>query len=184
MINLLPLKEKKKIYQLYFIRLSIVSLFLLLIVLIVGTVLLLPSLFLSVVKERSAAERVLLAREALSLEEGRNVEAIIASVNKKIGILALAPGVSATLNKAFRTIIDRQPEGLKITGLLYEKDVLGDTGRGKIFIRGISSERDALIAFADLLKKESLFSEVDLPVSNLIKSEDIAFSITVFLNEN
>ena len=184
MINLLPLKEKQKIYQLYFIRLSIVSSFLLLIALIVGIVLLLPSLFLSVVKEHSSAERVLLARKALSLEEGRNVEAIITSVNKKISILTLASGVSLTLSKAFRAIIDRQPEGLKIIGLLYEKDVLGDTGRGKIFIRGISSGRDALIAFADLLKKELLFSEVDLPVSNLIKSEDITFLITVFLNEN
>jgi hypothetical protein len=46
-------------------------------------------------------------------------------------------------------------------------------------VSGKAVSRDALLSFSKALKSNHRFESVDLPVSNLAKSKDIEFSISI-----
>ncbi len=50
-----------------------------------------------------------------------------------------------------------------------------------LFIKGLSSNRENLVKFVDLLKTNDLFTNVDLPFSSFKKDKDIPFSINIFI---
>ncbi|MEK9183513.1 MAG: hypothetical protein AAB890_00375, partial [Patescibacteria group bacterium] len=74
-------------------------------------------------------------------------------------------------------IIEMKTKGVKIIGLNYEG--MKSEEKGKISMSGIAQERQDLLDFIDLLKKE--FSEEDVlsPVSNLLNEKNTSFSLTI-----
>lgn len=51
-----------------------------------------------------------------------------------------------------------------------------------VFLVGMAETRDVLLEYRDRLSKESCFSEVTLPLSNLVSKENIAFQIDLEIN--
>ena len=193
MINLLPPLIKLRIRRWYRARLAIVALLLLFVVILIGTVLLLPSLFLSLVKEYSGTERIMLAQELIPVEKNIEIEKNTRLTNKKISILS-QKDANIILLPVINSILEKKPAsptsqgglaGISITAFLYEKVASSETDKKitpqKILIKGFASNRETLVSFADELRNISLFSDIDLPISNLVKSADIPFIITAFL---
>lgn len=50
-----------------------------------------------------------------------------------------------------------------------------------ISIAGLSQTRDALILFKEKLEKSDFFNPIDLPISNLLKKDDITFDLNLVL---
>lgn len=181
MINLLPIKEKLDIYKMYFVRRVIIALALLFVTVVVGIIFLLPSFFLVVVKEERLREQARDTIKTISSEDGMNIGDVIASTNTKLDILARDEGTM--LSSVLASILEKKGTRIALSDFLFQKDVQDGNQRKKIVVKGESLNRETLISFADRLKRDPLFSLVDLPVSNLVKSKDIPFSITITLAE-
>ena len=59
----------------------------------------------------------------------------------------------------------------------YTLSPSGDTASVKI--SGISSNREAILSFADNLRKTHGVTAVDVPITNFIKESNMPFSITI-----
>jgi len=183
MVNLLSLDEKQKVHELYVARLSISSLVFLLLAIGVGIIFLLPSFFLILVEERGATERVVIAREAISRSEGSNAIEIVRSVNKKLSTLISGAEKHLALSPFFDTILSKKTKDLKITGFFYRKNIEDEVEEASVIVRGRAPNRDSLLAFVERLREEPLFIDVYLPITDLVESKDIPFSITVIFAE-
>lgn len=68
---------------------------------------------------------------------------------------------------------------------LVPDDISIDTiaiNKSKILITGLARTREKLLEFEDNLKNSNLFSEVAIPLKNLLKKEDIDFDIKAEIN--
>src|SRR3989344_7192210 len=120
MINLLPLGEKKSIFKEYMIRLSVVSLALLILSLVLGSVFLLPAFFLSQVKEREAEKRLTVLEQSAAFQERTVAEETVRSVNKKIDVFA-DQKVTHSTSELFRIVSESRTSGVLVSGFLYQK---------------------------------------------------------------
>jgi len=183
MINLLPPLIKSKIRREYKARLAIVALLLLFVTILIGTVLILPSLLLNLVKEHSGAERIMLAQELIPVEKNIEIENNTRLTNKKISILS-QKDVNIVLLPVINSILEKKPAGISITAFLYESAAADSSEEEilqKMLVKGFASNRETLTSFADGLSDLPNFSNIDLPTSNFVKSADIPFIITAFL---
>lgn len=69
----------------------------------------------------------------------------------------------------FQKLNENFPESIELKSITTENYA--------VLLSGIAQKRDELIAFRDKLEKEDCFSEVDLPLSNLVMKENIDFRI-------
>jgi len=179
MINLLPINEKKSAHKIYIVRVSITFLVFLLVSIFAGVVFLFPSILLIRVKGNSATELVSIARETISRSEGGTVAGIARKVNEKLTLLVSEEERHFLLSPVFKKVLNTKTQKLKITGLFYKQGPNNDLREEKIIVRGRSVRREELLSFVKALQTEPLFVNVDLPISDLVESEDIPFSITI-----
>jgi len=126
-------------------------------------------------------ERISITAKATSRDEKGNADNLIRAVNHKLDVLSKENEGTSRLSDAFNVILSSRISGIKITGLFHRKESKEDAIQEKIIVRGISPDRDRLIAFVGELERELYFLDVNLPIDNLLASVDISFSITVVL---
>jgi hypothetical protein len=118
--------------------------------------------------------------KAAGFIKGEDPIQLIRRVNIMTDILS-NKGVSPILmSDIIVKIISLKSRDIKILSISISSDSLTS---GKIRVDGIANTRDALTLFDKDLKGDGLFSNVDLPVSNLIKNTDAPFSITLTYNK-
>jgi len=113
-------------------------------------------------------------QKKLSGEQGKKtteVEQMIQSFNKRIE-------QAAAIQNAFH---DNVPLLAKISGLLPDgitlENLAIDYRTGAASLSGSAKERKDLEALRDILKNDSDFGNIDLPLASLLKQKDIEFSI-------
>lgn len=177
MLNILPIQEKKKIITEYWLRLGVVAVFALTILILASLVLLTPSYLLAVSKYNSVSAALALreAKQDSSAQE-KDIDAQVRDINKKINLFLSEPfGDRLSPPDTFLKIIGMKSSAIKILGFFYDA-----TGRQeRVVITGVAADRDGLAQFAETLKKDKTFANVDLPVSSYVKSNNIDFSIVV-----
>ncbi len=175
MANLLPQKERGRFELEYRLRLLIVSLLFLMVTFTVGVIFLLPSYFISKSKEESIMRQSDLLKKTITLREGDISVKSLLSTKQKINQLILIQKHTPQI-EIMRAIIRNINSGVTVNAFYYirEKDT-----EGEIKITGKANSRTKLLSFSNRLKKEGIFKRVDLPVSNLAKDSNIAFSITL-----
>ena len=174
MINLLLLEEKKKIHRDYAFRLFSVVLNAISVSALIGIVTLFPSYFISDLEKRAAVDQAELVRETNDDGE-ENVALVLKEAQQKLEILS-PEYEKVSIRTIFDTTIGYKPSTVALTGIIYQKD---DKGNIKITISGVADRRDDLLMFSQGLKKDALFDDVELPVSNLAKDRNIKFTLTV-----
>lgn len=175
MLELLPNAQKKTLKKEYFLRLSVVALLFLLAAGILFLVALSPSYFLSVVKENVVNEEFDNSIKSKRVSKNENLRDAIKDSKEMISLLR--PEEDQSLIKSvILKIIDNKNSGISISGISinYSKK-----GQYQVVITGISKNREFLKTFADSLKSDNDFSNIDLPISNFAKISDIDFSITL-----
>lgn len=179
MYTLLPEKQIKGLQKEYHIRIFILFLLCVSGAIWIGIGSLLPSYILSVGQERSAENQVLEIQKSTKAPVNASATAEVAASNANILLVK-----NAEDNILFSTIIENivadRISGVSINDIeLAHAPVNGNPNQTNIAVRGIASNRDVLVNFEHKLSGDPEFSSVVLPISDLTKSQNIAFSITM-----
>ena len=193
MLNIFPTEEKKKVLAEYRLRLGVVAVFALAALVLSSLALLVPSYLIAVSKYKGTSVEL----SSLELKQGRagqekEVGTQIREENKKIDIflkglkpdLQVRPTAEGGLGdtggrlippQTILNIINIKSDAIKIQGFTYD----ASAGSERLVVTGVASDRDGLAHFVETLKKDPIFTKVELPISSYVKSSNIDFSIVV-----
>ncbi|MCW9054824.1 MAG: PilN domain-containing protein [Candidatus Pacebacteria bacterium] len=175
MANVLPQKERKRFQREYALRLGVVVLVLVIISAVFCSILLVPSFFMSILKEESIARQSELINKAIAIREKDASTASLLIFRQKLNALKeIQEQVLQT--DVIETIARNTNDSVVVDALYYTK---GSDATSQVKVSGRARSRTMLITFADNLNQEHLFTSVDLPVSNLAKDSNIVFSMTL-----
>lgn len=177
LINLLPLSRVRAFRRAYFARLGVVALVMLAALIVVHTVLLLPSyLYLGAEASARQSEAARLRAELTDAEgSGANQELdALSSEAARLARLKTAPTASHTM----RVILDVPRSGVTLRGISYTPPV-GEAANGKVTLQGDATTRSALQAYERALRGVPGVASVELPVGAYANDADIAFTVTL-----
>jgi hypothetical protein len=80
--------------------------------------------------------------------------------------------VQDLLNK----IVSFKNTGIRLTDVLYQSQT---SSTSILTLRGVASNREALISFSKNISSDPLFKNVNIPVSNFAKDKNISFSFDI-----
>lgn len=177
MINLIPNEEKKKKVKDFYFRLSVVFFMVLGSSIIVASVAIVPSYFLSLEKKNfitNALEEG--KREPVPLFDQKNLTAF-GDLKNKLKIIELTQQKKYVVSEQVinEILLKKLPE-IKITEIIYDStSTLGKT----IIVNGTAPSREKLLLFRKALEDDVAFKKVNLPISNFIKGSNIKFSFNI-----
>lgn len=177
LINVLPVEEKHALKKEYWMRIATVSISMLSVVMILASVLLLPSYFFSSSKA-SVAENQL---EAFNIANPQiathNLDTSINDINQKL--IRLAGNKTTNLSdEVIGALLSNKTPGISYSQILYSEQA---PDARIVEIHGQSTTRDALYTFKSKLDATPSFANVTLPISNFIERSNINFIVTVTL---
>lgn len=171
-LNLLPPQQKKEIELANFNRL-IVSLGAWLLSILVIFSLLLASayfcLYIFLKAQNSLIEEKQHDKENQHLTE---IEKSIQQANQQIEKVSAKGKDLIIWTPLLEELSKIVPSGI------YLKNFSSQTGTYRITISGWANTRDTLLAFEKALKESPCFADIQSPLANLIKQEDISFSFS------
>ena len=173
MISLLPYKQRKKVHREYLLRLSTVALGMVTIVVVIGGVLLLPSLFATKTRGEVVEKQAELVGGVDVLEQQQETFALLLDAKKKIEILETE---QVTVVDIIDDIIAITPSSTSLDSFSFENR---EEGIYVFKIGGTARTRDELVTFSEELESIPHTTDVALPVSNLAANRNINFSITM-----
>jgi hypothetical protein len=181
MSNLLPEQEKKAILSMYRKRYSIVFLFYISGVIVVSSVLLLPSYFLSKVIDTASIEKkaTVSARETIGVQA--SLTKLVANINARLDVFNTVQPRSPIVDGFIDPVLAVKTEGVHILTLTYTV-VADKKTTASIQIGGSAADRQALLTYADSLKKIPNITNVNVPLSSFIKDQNVPFAITATLS--
>lgn len=175
--NLLPLERRRAFRRGYFIRLSVVVVWLLTALALAAIILLIPAfVFLSRSAEVEKARLAALTAAASSSDEQALSSRLVALSHQAatLSTLAQAPSPSSVV-RAFLAV---PRPGVVLSGFSYAPLAKGGA---TLVISGTALTRDALRNYQLALQGAPSVRSVDLPVSAYAKDADIPFTITIKL---
>lgn len=209
-MNLLPLTEKKKVRTEYRFRLYTVLINVLIVLFLAASVPLIISYF-AIANNVNFINEV--AESLSKSEGFKKTDALAREVkeaNLHSAILATPIGVTARENitGSFSSVFTKANEiknagngTIKINQIIYEYSTkktptsvvaavvatstggVKESGSHKISIRGFASSRDAFLLFLKETEKDKNFLSIDSPVSNLVNSQNLDFSLNITLRD-
>lgn len=171
MINLLPPEGKKGVLKNYWLR--VVSIYFILCgtAFFITGALLLPTYFY-ILYQTQALGTVIVEEDVVSLKQ---IETDINTANQISTLLVSTP--TTVRDSDILTEVLAFSDGLaEIGSINIKKD-----GRkiSEIVVNGVAYDRSTLVAFRDRAEQHQFFKEVNLPLSNLAKDQNISFSLTL-----
>lgn len=172
MFHLLLDEDKKQLKTEYRQRVAFVALTALFLVIIVSSLLLLPSEVLTRSKEKIVVQKAEQMKATRDPEEDKKIAAQFDAYKQKLALLepVAAVDISHVVSVLRKTAGDR----VTLTGYFYTQN------EGEPFtltLNGIAKDRQGLVSFSRALEHEGLFSKIDFPVSDLADDHDISFSV-------
>ena len=175
MFKLLTELAKQKVKHEYRRRRTIVMLSGLILVLIVGTIGLLPSYVLLNARQNEARESVKVMNSSMEKDEP-DLQAWLKSINHKLKLLSPVLDTDRP-SEIVEKILDIRPASINMNSFSWKKA----SGKITLSINGVALDRQALIMFENRINSTGKFSEVVLPISNLAKDKNINFQINFSL---
>lgn len=146
---------------------------------IVATVSLLPTYFISNVKKNLVLSKLNTQKEEpIPLLDQKAMSAIDELDNKMSLIENIEKNKFSVSKEVIDKILSYKMVDIKITQIRYEDDLV--KGK-KISINGNAPNRDRLLLFRKALEEDNSFTTVDLPISNFIKGSNIEFFLSLTL---
>lgn len=178
MINLIPPEGHKMIRREYFLRVGSTILFLFSSVIVCLTIALVPRYVL--------IDAQIKTTEAGSNQEGINNDVYVA-VEKEVSdvnsVLSQFKMVSAPILSS--TVIE-QIRSTAPTSIIFETFVVNSTGDhiDAVQISGVAPTREALAELKSDLEASSMFEKAEVPIADLVRDNNLPFTITVTLEKN
>lgn len=171
-LNLLPPKEKKALMYEVRARAALVMGGFLGAALVIFLILLLPTLFFLVFQKAEIVRSVEIERqrhEQISLQDRKNQ---VRQMNDIAVATARHLSDSKSIFELFQSIIVSVPAGIHIDAIRFDWD------ESTIDINGFSPTRAIFLAYVNALDNHPLLEEVSSPVANLVRENDITFTIS------
>lgn len=174
MINLIPPAARKSVAREYWLRVISVWLFLFGTACLIVAVLCLPTYMLIHLQTMTLDEQLSLASEKNATFEVSASALLQANVQAEI----LTQSASTTPFSVYLTTI----ETIAGTAIILQDIALAETPQGGTMkLSGTATTRQALANFRDALETHPAFAAVNLPISSLIKDQDLLFAMDVIL---
>lgn len=176
MINLLPIQYKKALKQTYLLRLLSVALFAGAVLIVIHSVLLIPSyVFLQAQVLNQEAEKEFIGK-TLEASGSDEVEMRLAALNENIALLETLPQ-APSLVSAIEEVLEVSRVDIVLTQISFDPNDVEEN----IIVRGVAGDRDALRSFAKRLEERETISSVDFPIGDLSREKDLPFTISILL---
>lgn len=177
MINLIPIEEKKAIKRDLYYRFFVVFFAMLALVVLASIILLIPSYFISLEKNISINQRLEMQKNEIMPKIDQQAQVAIKQLDARLSLLGKArQNTYVFSDKVVKEILSQKVSGIKINRISYQNDP--SDGR-KVSINGIAQNREQLLLFRQALEDDSLFKNVDLPISNFVKDVNIEFGLNL-----
>lgn len=177
MINLIPIEEKKKNRKDFYYRFFVIFFTMLIFSVLVLIIAILPTYFISYEKKISTNKRLEIQKSEIIPEIDQKARVITKNLDTKLNLLEKARQNKYVFSeKVINEILSKKTSSIKINRIFYENDAL--KGR-KISITGIAQNREQLLLFRKALENDVFFKDVDLPISNFIKGQNIQFNLNL-----
>lgn len=176
-INVLPEEEKSLINREYWKRFSITLAFLCSIVMGVFVLLLLPSYFFSVAKQRITEHRL----EAFNTDNNittQDLDSTIKNINNNLALLASVKTRYLLYNDVLSIILSNKPQGI------YFSQILFNQRKDKTLVlevHGKAKDRVTLKNFKSIIDSNPKIASSNLPMSNFLDKSDLNFLITIVM---
>ena len=177
MINLMPIEEKKKMTKDFYFRLLVVSfttfgLSMLLVSLIIS-----PSYFLSLSKKNSANEKLAMQGKEPVPKLDQQTSTTIKDLKNELNLIEKAGANKFKISQGVVSeVLSKKIPGIKINHISYQND---PTKGKEIDVDGLATNRDRLLLFRQTLEVDPAFLKVVLPISNFVKDSNIKFNLTL-----
>ena len=173
-LHFLLQQNKKNIITEYILRVATFLAFFIAIAIGFLTTLFLPSVFFSTYKNQTIHHQ--LESMAINKNNGDDPIQTIKNINTMVRIFSGAYSQETPMSSIIKKIISLKNSKIQITAISLVKNTdLSKT----VVVRGVSQTRDALTSFNNDLRADSVFTKVDLPLTNLIKDVNTDFTITL-----
>lgn len=177
MINLIPIKEKKEIRKDFYYRFLTVFFVMLGFLVFIFLVAISPAYIISFEKKVSTSKNLEIQKNEVMPEIDQQAQIAIKDLDARLTLLEKARKNGYVFSeKVINEIILQKVPGIKINSFSYQNDSLD--GR-KVNIAGIAQNREQLLLFRQALEEDSLFKNVDLPISNFVKGNNIEFNLNL-----
>jgi hypothetical protein len=175
MYTLIPQKYNQRLTNDYRLRVLTVLFFGLAIATLIGVASLLPSYIIS---EQSEKDAVTTADEIRKDRESRGVDVLEGESKEANRLTSALIGDSdpASFSGLVNDIAGKRMSGIYITSFMMKSS---GTTTLEAVIKGKASTRDSLVNYRRKMVEDTRFTKVDLPISDLAKSKDIPFTLTV-----
>jgi hypothetical protein len=181
-MNLLPLENKIMIKKEYLRRIFVLFGTFFSFTVFSGILLILPTFYLLDNMKYDYEKQISSYKEKTAFINSSGTLKIVSDLNKKINILKKEQD-NRTLSSIIEKIINYKNSNMTIKKISYEKilfkeeDKKDPITKEKIKIDGFSLTRSDFLNFLNLIKEDKDFNNVNSPVSNLVKVNNVDFSI-------
>lgn len=169
MANVLPLEERKKLYDAYRKRVAVLSLALLSVLILAAIVMLIPSLVIFSIKKEAISKQLAFLKESERVTV--TGEAVVQIKETREHIKAISPDNIVTMSDRIKEVVKR-PSGVFIKSLIVSSPLT-------IELRGEATTREVILSYVRALEASKFIEKVDSPISNLINGENSQFVIKV-----
>jgi hypothetical protein len=177
MINLIPNQEKKKKVKDFYFRLIVVFFMALGFSILIASISILPSYFLSSVNKNLINLKLEIQKNEPVPLIDQNSLTTMEDLNKKLNLIENAEKNQYLVSqRVINGIVLQKMSDIKINQISYEANLSGDK---KISIRGIAPSRERLLLFRRALEDDVTFEKIDLPISNFVKGSNIEFYLNL-----
>lgn len=101
----------------------------------------------------------------------------VKNINEQVNNVAAIQKEFSPLSDFLVQVTDNLNEGIKISQLSIEKDT------GVFVLSGTADSRDSLLKLKSSLESLDSLSEISLPINNLLRKDDINFTITAKISK-
>ncbi len=176
MINLLPIKQKQRLLEEEFFRLTLIlgTLFLSFLVCL--------SLILFLIKNYTSwdleAEKILLQEKEKTISLNKELEKEIKEANTFLSELDSFYQETTRTTHLLETIDATLASGVYLTSFDFALPKIKDRDKSRISISGFSPDRETLLIFQENLKKEESFSEVYFSPESWVEPKNLDFDVS------
>lgn len=177
MINLIPNKEKKLMIRDFYWRLALVAIFSLSTVVLIASIALLPSYFMSSVKKSLAEEKLEVEKAEPIDKADQETLSLLSLLDEELSMIEKSSeGKFLVSERVIRKILEKKTGEIRISQISFENN---QAGENTVSIRGTATSREKLLSFRRALEADPDFQKVDLPISNFVKGSNIQFYISL-----
>ncbi|MBX4189601.1 pilus assembly protein PilM [Candidatus Parcubacteria bacterium] len=179
MFGLLPPEARERVQREYRLRKIAVWALSVAGVLFLAAGLLVPAAIISSARQSNASQKTSTLLSSESVQTSESLKRWVLDTNKKITFLSPDED-SDKPYELFLTILNRKSSGIRIVGLSFDKEA-DKKGNETItlIIRGVASDRQALLNFENTLNALNRFTKANVPVSDFTKNKNITFELTL-----